>query len=212
MKKRVPRIATLGLVLAVFACGGGAYLAFGAKTRADDSLAVSWWSYERPIASRCADGDGHSCRALAESWAQATPPDLPRATDAYRRAAVAYQLKCGEGPLPRCDNSKEDCNDSSASYCAGLGALYRDGHGVATDINRAAELFSRACDAQRWPEVRWGCFELSKLARTESLTPSAMARAAPAFQKFCDSLSSATSKMQNGCVLGARHPDLGQRD
>ncbi len=60
--------------------------------------------------------------------------------------------------------------------------MYHDGEGVVKDLNRAADLFKRACDAGG----SIGCLDLGTMYRRGEGVPKDRNRAADLFKKACE--------------------------
>lgn len=90
------------------------------------------------FAKACAGGDGQSCSFVADALA-ASGTDEARRTELYDRA----------------------CKAGAAEACIQLGWRYEWGHTVARDVDQAAWLFAKACEA----EAGLGCQELGDIRR-----------------------------------------------
>jgi len=72
--------------------------------------------------------------------------------------------------------------------------MYQNGEGVAQDLNRAADLFMRACDAGG----SQGCVNLGSMYLRGQGVPKDLDRAADLFKKACD------AGLDRGCENLAR--------
>jgi uncharacterized protein len=110
----------------------------------------------------CAQGDTPSCLAVADRLRNSG-----QGREALTRALWLYQSACDR---------------HVADGCAGLGAMYQDGLGVAQDSERALSLYRRSCDAKSGR----GCARLGALHAIGRGVPKDLERARGFSEAGCE--------------------------
>ena len=115
----------------------------------------------------CAAGAAVGCTDLATLHIDRTEADTTGTTDLYGLAAPLYERACDEGDL---------------KGCTLLGTLHDAGHGVETDVVRAAALHRRACDGGSL----LGCAHFGRSLELGSGVEADIARAAGLYERACE--------------------------
>jgi TPR repeat protein len=134
----------------------------------------------------CDAGNADSCLELGETYRSGSevPADPKAASMMYLRACEAGGA---EGCLAlagmHCETPEQTALESPVGWgCYQMGVHLEQGEGVAADAARAAEFYSRACDAA----FGAGCGRLGRLHETGSGAEQSPARAADLFSRGCD--------------------------
>ena len=115
--------------------------------------------------SRCEDGDGAACTALAR--AHDDDVVLLRQACDLGDGEGCYRLGLALGDTPDGAAAYEQACDAGNSFaCTNLGYIAQNGEGMRADLDLAARLYKRGCDGSSCsPRNDLGCLNLGRLYR-----------------------------------------------
>lgn len=144
--------------------------------------------------SRCEDGDGAACTALAR--AHDDDVVLLRQACDLGDGEGCYRLGLALGNTPEGAAAYEQACDAGNSFaCTNLGYIAQNGEGMRADLDLAARLYKRGCDGSSCsPRNDLGCLNLGRLYRDGIGVKQDAERALDLFRLVCDYGSEAAGR------------------
>ena len=144
--------------------------------------------------SRCEDGDGAACTALA----RAHDDDLVLLRQAcdLGDGDGCYRLGLALGDTPEGAAAYEQACDAGSSFaCTNLGYIAQNGEGMRADLDLAVRLYKRGCDGSSCsPRNDLGCLNLGRMYRDGLGVTQDAERALELFKFVCDYGSEAAGR------------------
>ena len=144
--------------------------------------------------SRCKDGDGAACTALAR--AHGDDVVLLRQGCDLGDGEGCYRLGLALGNTPEGAAAYEQaCDAGNAFACTNLGYIAQNGEGMRADLDLAARLYKRGCDGSSCSARNdLGCLNLGRLYRDGVGVKQDAERALALFRLVCDFVSEAAGR------------------
>ena len=144
--------------------------------------------------SRCEDGDGAACTALAR--AHNDDVVLFRQACDLGDGEGCYRLGLALGNTPEGAAAYEQACDAGNSFaCTNLGYIAQNGEGMRADLDLAARLYKRGCDGSSCSARNdLGCLNLGRLYRDGIGVKEDAERALALFRLVCDYGSEAAGR------------------